>query len=35
MEAGFSRTPFVIASEHSERGNQTYVKPESWGFYAV
>ena len=34
MEAGFSRTPFVIASEHSERGNQTYVKLESWGFCA-
>ena len=31
----FSRTPFVIASERRERGNQPCAKLESWGFYAV
>ena len=25
----------VIASEHSERGNQPCAKLESWGFFAV
>ncbi|MDE7196783.1 MAG: hypothetical protein K2N69_07180, partial [Helicobacter sp.] len=31
----FSRTPFVIASEQRERGNQPYMKLESWGFYDI